>query len=102
MVLGHERPLGGGGEVRPSSAPQAGSLDLVDHLRGGHLHDHLAQGGVAAQGFVDVELVEVGGRKPLSEHGTADGPSLLSHSSWPSELASWVPCLPAPPAGCAG
>src|SRR6266849_7520658 len=81
MVLGHERPFGGGWEVRASSPSQAGALDLVDHLRRGHLFEHIAQSRVAAEGFVDVELVKVRLREPFGQYGAANGPSLLSQPS---------------------
>src|SRR5713226_5231445 len=98
MILGHERPLGGGGEVRAPAPPQARALDLVDDLRGGHLLEHLARGRVAAEGFVDLELFQVRGLEPLGEDGTADGPPLLRHSSWSfceAQLQAYAP-LPDP------
>src|SRR5713101_3338822 len=94
MILGHERPLGGGGEVRAPAPPQARALDLVDDLRGGHLLEHLARGRVAAEGFVDLELFQVRGLEPLGEDGSADGPPLLKHSSWSSAFEMLSAPLP--------
>src|SRR5260370_2262977 len=82
MVFGHERPLGGGREVSTATTSQARAFDLVDDLRGGHLLEHLARGRIAAEGFVDIELVQVRGLEPLGEDGTADGASLLNPSSF--------------------
>src|SRR4029077_17672946 len=103
VVFRHEGPFGGSREVRAAAPAEARPLDLVDDLSGGHLLEHLARARVAAEGFVDVEFVQVFGLEPLGEDGTADGPSLLSHSS---SSSVFLPALEpaqawAPPGGVA-
>src|SRR6202035_2463572 len=88
MVLRHERPFHGGGEVGAATAAKAGDLDLVDDLLRSHRGDDLFEGRVTTKRLINVEGVEIRPGKPLGEHGTAYGPSLFSHSSW-SAVLSW-------------
>ena len=65
-----ELPLGTGQEARAAAAPQTGLFDLADDLLGRHLHQDLAQAGIAIAG--DVMIDSLGIDNAAIDEGDAD------------------------------
>ena len=65
---GTKAPLLAGEEAAAAPSAQAGILDGLDDLLGGHLGEHLAQGGIAVVGDVLVDVFRVDDAAVLERH----------------------------------